>query len=92
MTFDQIAGHQSERLLAEARDAGLHADDPVLADPFVIRLTLHRTPRAPRGLAAALGAPFPRGVARLEPDATHTGTLIVCDAPPIVITPLPSRE
>jgi len=92
MTFDQIAGQRSERLLAEARDSGLHADDPVLADPFVIRLTLHRTPRSPRALAAALGAPFPRGMARLERDATHTGTLVVCDAPPIVITPLPSRE
>jgi hypothetical protein len=92
MTFEQNAGRRSDRLLAEARDAGLRADDPVLADPFVIRLTLHRTPRAPRALAAALGAPFPRGVARLDPDATHAGTLVVCDAPAVDVTPLPSRE
>jgi hypothetical protein len=90
--FDQLAGPRSDRLVAEANEAGLALDSPVLAQPFVIRLTLHRTPRAPRGLAAALGAPFSIGVARLDPDAARDGTLTVCDAPGVVVSPLPSRE
>ena len=85
--FDQREGTRSDRLLAEARRFGLPPDHAALAEPFVVRLTLHRTPRAPLALPIALGASFPFGVARLEggPDA---GPLTICEAPPVEIAPL----
>jgi hypothetical protein len=90
-TFDQRTGARSDRLLAEARDAGLSTGHPVLAEPFVLRLTLHRTPRAPLALAVVLGASFPIGVAKLEPGAAAAGQLRVCDAPAVRISPLPGQ-
>lgn len=91
-TFDQLDGRKSERLVAEARSFGLRGDEPVLDEPFVIRLILHRTPHAPRGLAAALGSPFPTGLAKLDAESTHTGRLTVCDAPAVRVSALPARE
>jgi hypothetical protein len=91
-TFDQLTGTPSERLRAEARDAGLTSGHPVLAEPFVIRLILHRTPRAPLALAVTLGASFPIGVAKLQPGAADVGHLQVCDAPAIAISPLSHGE
>ena len=86
--FDQRDGKRSDRLRAEARGLGLTPEHAALAEPFVVRLTLHRTPRAPLALAVALGASFPFGVARLEPGAADDGQLTVCDAPPVEIRPL----
>ena len=86
--FDQREGTRSDRLVAEARGIGLRAEHPALAEPFVVRLTLHRTPRAPLALAVALGAPFPFGVAKLERDSADAGHLTVCDAPALEILPL----
>jgi hypothetical protein len=91
-TFDQRTGTRSVRLLAEARDTGLTSEHPVLAEPFVIRLTLHRTPRAPLALAVVLGASFPVGVAKLERGGADVGHLTVCDAPAVPISPLSHRE
>jgi hypothetical protein len=86
--FDQREGKRSDRLLAEAREIGLTTEHAALAEPFVVRLTLHRTPRAPLALAVALGASFPFGVARLERDSAEAGYLTVCSAPAIEIRPL----
>jgi hypothetical protein len=86
--FDQREGKRSDRLTAEARTVGLPTGHAALAEPFVVRLTLHRTPRAPLALAVALGASFPFGVARLEQDPADRGQLTVCDAPPVEIRPL----
>jgi hypothetical protein len=86
-TFDQSGG-PSDRLVAEARDARLATDHAALAQPFVIRLTLHRTPRAPLALAVVVGAPFPRGVAKLEREGAEAGHFTICEAPAIQITPL----
>ena len=85
--FDQREGKRSDRLIAEARGLGLSAEHAALAEPFVVRLTLHRTPRAPLALPIALGAPFPFGVARLEGGA-DAGPLTICEAPPVEIVPL----
>ena len=89
-TFDQRTGARSERLLAEARDIGLSTEHAALAQPFVVRLELHRTPRAPLALAVALGAPFPLGVGKLERDSVEAGHFTICDAPAIQIAPLGS--
>jgi hypothetical protein len=91
-TFDQLTGARSARLQEEARDSGLPPDHPVLAAPFVIRLTLHRTPRAPLALPVMLGGRFPAGVAKLEPGGADAGHLTLCDAPAVPISPLMDRE
>jgi hypothetical protein len=88
-TFEQPAGARTERVVEEARDVGLPADHPLLAEPFLLRLTLHRTPRAPLALAVVLGAPFPIGVTKLEAGAANVGRLTLCDAPAVRIVPLP---
>ena len=90
--FDQLSGTRSNRLRAEARDAGLTLEHPVLAEPFVIRLILHRTPRAPLALAVTLGASFPIGAAKLQRGAADVGHLTVCDAPAIPISALPHSD
>ncbi len=89
--FDQRQGKGSDRLGAEARELGLPAEHPVLSAPVVVRLTLHRTPRAPLALAVALGAPFPVAVAKLQTGTTGTGELMLCDAPAVDIAPFGSR-
>ncbi len=87
-TFDQPSGAASVRLRAEARDVGLPSDHPVLAEPFVLRLTVHRTPRAPLALAVTLNAPLPIGAARVEPGGVGAGHLRICDAPVVAISAL----
>src|SRR4029079_4360561 len=89
-TYDQGGDGGSARLQAEGRDVGLRPDHPVLSAPFVVRLTLHRTPRAPLALPVLLGAPFPSGAAKLDRASAEAGHLIVCDAPAIQIAPLGS--
>jgi hypothetical protein len=89
--FDQREG-RSDRLVSDARALGLTTEHAVLAEPFVVRLALHRTPRAPLVLAVALGASFPFGVAKLEHDSADGGHLTVCSAPAIEILPLGSRR
>jgi hypothetical protein len=82
--FDRQTDANRERLQAEARAVGL-SEHPVFAAPFVTRLTLHRTPRAPLTLAVLLGASFPVGLGKGEyagPGAAH---LMICDAPPVRI-------
>ena len=65
---------------------------PILAEPFVIRFNLHRTPRAPLTLPVILGARFPAGVVKLDDAALDAGRLTVCDAPLVAISPLPARN
>lgn len=89
--FDQRAGKRSDRLLAEASALGLTAEHPALSAPFVIRMTLHRTPRAPLALAVVLGASFPLGIAKLEQDNVDGRHLTVCDAPTVRIPSLGPR-
>jgi hypothetical protein len=91
-TYDQRAGTRSDRLLAEARDTGLTGEHAVLAEPFVVRLTLHRTPRAPLALPVVLAASFPIGVAKLERAGADAGHLMVCDAPAVSISSLSQQE
>src|SRR6185369_5915954 len=43
-TFDQQTAAGTERLAAEARATGLPPNHPLLDQPFVLRLNLHRTP------------------------------------------------
>jgi hypothetical protein len=88
-TFDQLTPAGSERLRAEARAAGLPLTHPILAEPFVVRLNLHRTPRAPLGLPVVLGASFDIGLVKLEEGAADTGRLTVCDAPRVALSTLP---
>jgi hypothetical protein len=88
-TFDQLTPAGTGRLRAEAREAGLPLTHPLLAEPFVIRLNLHRTPRSPLTLPVLLGASFPIGVVRLEEGADGVGRLTVCDAPPVALSTLP---
>jgi hypothetical protein len=91
--FDQRDKVLSERLQAEARQAGLSSEHPVMTSPFVVRLTLHRTPRAPSALAVDLGASFPVGVAKLaEDNADAAGHLTLCDAPAVHVVPFGSRQ
>src|SRR5262249_38652190 len=90
--FDQRDKLRSERLQAEAREAGLPSGHPVMTSPFVVRLTLHRTPRAPLALAVDLGASFPVGVAKLaEDNVDSAGHLTLCDAPDVQVAPFGSR-
>ena len=84
--FDQLTSAGTERLIAEARATGLPANHPLLDQPFVLRLNLHRTPRAPLALPVVLGGSFPVGAARLAPDAANVGHLTVCDAPAIAVS------
>ena len=87
-TFDHLTGTRSDRLQAEAREAGLTREHPVLAEPFVTRLILHRTPRAPLALAVVLGGSFPIGVAKLQRGAADVGQLTICEAPAVAISTL----
>jgi hypothetical protein len=89
--FDQHPGERSQRLADEARDLGLPADHPVLAAPFVVRLMLHRTPRAPLALPVTLGTGFPMAVAKLQSESVGAGALRLCDAPVVDIAPLGQR-
>ena len=67
------------RLLTEARSNGLPADHPILGAPFVARLRLHRTPRAPLALAVVLGRVFTQAS---RTDLAHDrNPLSLCDAP-----------
>jgi hypothetical protein len=91
-TFDQLTPAGTERLRAEARGAGLPLTHPLLAEAFVIRFNLHRTPRAPLTLPVALGAAFPIGVTKLEEGAVDEGRLTVCDAPRVELSTLPPRN
>jgi hypothetical protein len=91
-TFDQRDAEQSRRLKGEAADLQLPAGDRVLAAPTVVRLTLHRTPRAPLAFAAILGAPFPLGTAKFEQGAAAVGRFTVCDAPAVPIAMLVHPE
>ena len=85
-TFDQLTPAGTERLVAEARATGLPTNHPLLDQPFVVRLNLHRTPRAPLALAVVLGGTFPVGATRLDPNAANVGRLMVCDAPAIAVS------
>jgi hypothetical protein len=84
--FDQLTRAGTERLIAEARATGLPPTHPLLDQPFVLRLNLHRTPRAPLVLPVVLGGSFPVGATRLDPDAANVGHLTVCDAPAIAVS------
>jgi hypothetical protein len=89
--FDRLTPTRGARLIAEAGAMRLPGGHPLLAEPFILRLTLHRTPRAPLALAVMLGASFPSGVAKLERGITEAGHLTVCDAPAVPISPLTHR-
>ena len=91
-SFNQLTPAGTDRLRAEARAIGLPPHHPILAEPFVIRFNLHRTPRASLTLPVALGAPFPVGVVKLDEAAVDTGRLTVCDAPLVAISPLPAQH
>src|SRR4051812_5912713 len=85
-TFDQLTPAGTERLAAEARATGLPSNHPLLGEPFVVRLNLHRTPRAPLALPVILGGSFPVGATRLDPAAVNVGHLTICDAPAIAVS------
>jgi hypothetical protein len=85
-TFNRLTPAGTERLAAEARATGLPANHPLLDQPFVVRLNLHRTPRAPLALPVILGGAFPVGATRLDPGAANVGHLTVCDAPAIAVS------
>ena len=85
-TFDQLTASGTERLVAEVRASGLPPSHPLLDQPFVVRLNLHRTPRAPLALPVILGDAFPVGATRLDPNAAAVGHLTVCDAPAIAVS------
>ena len=91
-TFDQRDAARAARLQADASDEGLPLDHPVLREPIVTRLTLHRTPRAPLAFAVSLGAPFPNGTAKMEQGGAAVGHFIICDAPAFDLSPLPGRN
>ncbi len=84
-TFDRETEAHADRLLAEARAREL-SDREVFASPYVTRLTLNRTPRAPLTLGILLGASRPVGVARGEYfDPSPSSHLTICEAPPVKI-------
>jgi hypothetical protein len=84
-TFDRETEAHADRLQAEARAREL-SDRDVFAAPYVTRLTLHRTPRAPLTLGILLGASRPVGVAKGEYfDPSPSSHLTICEAPPIKI-------
>ena len=84
-TFDRKTEAHVDRLLAEARAREL-SDREVFASPYVTRLTLNRTPRAPLTLGILLGASRPVGVARGEYfDPSPSSHLTICEAPPVKI-------
>jgi len=84
--FDQLTRAGTERLIAEAGATGLPSNHPLLDQPFVLRLNLHRTPRAPLVLPVVLGGSFPVGATRLDPAAANVGHLTICDAPVIAVS------
>jgi hypothetical protein len=88
--FDQRTERPLPRLLADASSLGLPGEHPVLLEPVVLAMTLHRVPNAPLALAVNLGAPFPHGVAKRHPGATP-GAIDVCDAPAAPVTGFGSR-
>jgi hypothetical protein len=84
-TFDRETDAHADRLLAEARAREL-SDGEVFKSPYVTRLTLHRTPRAPLTLGILLGASRPVGVAKGEYfDPSPSSHLTICEAPPVKI-------
>ena len=91
-TFDHLTSAATDRLHAEAVGAGLPLTHPLLAEPFVVRLNLHRTPRAPLALPVILGDRFPTGVVKLDASADDTGRLTVCDAPRVALSTLPGQH
>jgi hypothetical protein len=89
--FDQSHANRWEQFRSRARREGVPEGHAVMTAPFVQVITLQRTPRAPRALAVALGAPFPIGLARLERPGAEAGHLTLCDAPPVSVAPLGLR-
>jgi hypothetical protein len=84
-TFDRETEAHADRLRAEARAREL-IDLEVFASPYVTRLTLNRTPRAPLTLGILLGASRPVGVAKeLYFDPSPSSHLTICEAPPVKI-------
>jgi hypothetical protein len=90
--LDRLTPAGVDRVRAEARAAGLTETHPVFLEPFVIRFSVHRTPRAPLALAVSLGTHFPVGLVKLEDRARDVGRLMICDAPPTPTSPLPPRN
>src|SRR5262249_29363547 len=83
--FDRQTEAHASRLEAEARLLEPSAR-PVFAEPYVTRLTLHRTRRAPLTLGILLGASRPLGVAKGEYFGPAVGSfLTICAAPPVKI-------
>lgn len=91
-TFDRRDAARAARVQADASDAGLPLDHPVLRETIVTRLTLHRTPRAPLAVAVSLGAPFSSGAGKMEQGSAAAGHFIICDAPAFDLPPLPGRD
>jgi hypothetical protein len=84
-TFDRDTEPHADRLQAEGRAREL-SDHEAFASPYVTRLTLHRTPRAPLTLGILLGASRPVGVAKGEYfDRSPISHLTICEAPPVKI-------
>jgi hypothetical protein len=82
---------ETERLLTEGRTLGVPADHPVLAAPVLLELSLERIPRGPLALPVILGASLPVGIARLDPKASSSEQLWVCDASAAHVTPFEVR-
>jgi hypothetical protein len=87
-TFDRETEGHADRLQAEARAREL-SDLEVFASPYVTRLTLNRTPRAPLTLGILLGASRPIGVAKgMYFNPLASAHLTICEAPPVRIDSL----
>ena len=85
VSFDRRTEAHADRLVGEARASDLD-DRAVFVAPYVTRLTLHRTPRAPLTLGVLLGASRPLGVAKgAYFDQAGSPRLTVCEAPPVKI-------
>jgi len=84
--FVRSAPRDAALLDAEARDQEL-ATHAVFGSPFVSRMLIERTPLSPLELPIVLGPPRPFGLGRLHEDASRGDRFLVCDAPPVTVSP-----
>jgi hypothetical protein len=90
-TFDQREPSARASLIAAAGADGVPNEQAVLKQPFITRLRVYRTPRAPLALPILLGGGFTAGIAKAGGEDGQAPRLTICDAPAVQIEPFAAR-
>jgi hypothetical protein len=86
-TFDQRETSARAALIAAASADGAPIAEAALQQPFITRLRVYRTPRAPLALPILLDGAITAGIAKLGGEGGLATHLMVCEAPAVQIEP-----